>query len=210
MSSFNQLSGPVRYALIGVVIAGVFFLAKSQLGGDEVAPPPPVAAQPAPTGATGGSTAETKNVDVKGATGGTGETGATGETMSAAEKRAAVRKERRAKLVAAAKDAGMPLNVYEGLKDHKAVVIFFYNPKGQTDQHVNQAVKEMKAERGKKVLVIQEKLENKSRYQGIAKVAEITQTPGLVILYGKAGDAWQGYIDGATLNSRVGRVIQQG
>lgn len=209
MSSFKQLSGPVRYALVGVLIAGAFFLAKSQLGGEEAAPPPPVAAAPAPTGETGSTDVATK-IDVKGPTGGTGETGATGETMSADEKREAARKERRAKAIAAAKDAGMPLTVYEGLKDHKAVVIYFFNPKGQTDQHVDQAVKEMKAERGSKVLVIHEKIENKSRYQGIAKVAEITQTPGLVILYGKAADAWQGYIDGATLNSRVGRVIAQG
>lgn len=203
MGTFNQLSGPVKYALVGALIVGVFFLAKGQFAGEEEVPPPPAAAA-APSAAPTGATAAVEE------SGSTGETGETGETMSPAEKRAERRKARRAELVAAAKAKGMPLPVYTALNDNKAVMIFFWNPNGQTDQHVNQAVNEVKNEHGGKVVVIKEKIANKSRYQGIAKVTEITQTPGIVMLYGTYGDAWQGYIDGVALNSRLERVLDQG
>ncbi len=192
-----QVSRPVLIALIGAIVVGGFLYFKSQ-SGEEVAPPPPVAAATAATGATGGSTAAA------------GASGATGETMSAAEKKAQKRKEARAKLVRAAKEKGMPLDVYEALQDDKAVLIFFWNPNGQTDQHVNQAVNELKNARGSKLYVVKEKISNKSRYQGIAKVAEITQTPGIVMLYGRAADAWQGYIDETALNSRLTQLLKQG
>jgi hypothetical protein len=195
-----QASRPVLIALVGAILVGGFLFYKSQ-SGEEVAPPPPVAEQPAATGATGATTPET------GPTGGTGETG---KKLTAKEKREKARKERRAKAIAAAKEKGMPLPVYEGLKAHKIVMIYFWNPNAKADQHVNDAVSEVKQDRGSKIVVIREKIENKSRYQGIAKVAEITQTPGIVTLYGKAADAWQGYIDGVALNTRVDNVVSQG
>jgi hypothetical protein len=199
-----QISRPLLIAVIGAVLIGGFFLYQSQ-SSEEVAPPPPVATPTAATGATGSS-------GESGKTGATGESGATGETkkLTAAEKREKARKERRAKALAAAKEKGMPLSVYEGLKDNKVVMIFFYNPEAKADRHVNDAVKEVKNDRGKKLLVIREKIANKSKYQGIAKVAEITQTPGIVLLYGTAADAWMGYIDGVALDSRISVVIAQG
>ncbi|MFT4049765.1 MAG: hypothetical protein QM648_07990 [Solirubrobacterales bacterium] len=199
MSTFKQLSPTIKFALVAALLVGVFFLYKSQTATEEVpAPAAPVAAA-APTGATGGATGET---------GGTGETGATGEAdePTAAEKRAARRKE----LIAKAEEAGMPLPVYEGLHDNKAVLIFFRNMNGQTDQHVNQAVKEVKSVQGSKLVVVNENISNKSKYSGIAKVTEISQTPGIVMLYGTKADSWQGYIDGVALNARLEQLLEQG
>jgi hypothetical protein len=190
-----QISRPVLIALVGAVLLGGFLFFKPS--SDDAVAPPPTSVQTAATGATGGST---------GKAGATGGTGASGPTMSAAEIAAVKRAEARKKLIAAAEAAGIPLPVYEPLHQGKTVIIFFWEPKAQDDQHVNQSVDEVAKHRGKSLVVIKEKIENKSRYDGIAKVADITQTPGLVILYGDQADTWQGYIDGDALNVRVTRL----
>ena len=190
-----QISRPVLIALVGAILVGGFLYMKSSSSSD-VAPPPPTSLASSATGATGGATGET------------GGTGASGETMSAAEKRAKKAKEARKQLVAAAEEAGIPLSVYEPLQDGKVVMIFFWTEKGQDDQHVNQAVDEVKKERGSSMVVIKEPVTNKSRYDGIAKAADITQTPGILMLYHDLADTWQGYIDGDALNSRVTRLIE--
>lgn len=187
----TQISRPVLIALIGAILVGGFLFYKSTQSSDEVPPPPP--SQPAATGATGGSTDAT------------GETGASGPTMTAAEKRAEARKQARKELIAAAEAAGMPLNVYEPLQDGKVVMIFIWEPEAADDQKVNDSVNYVKSERND-VVVIREQIEKKSRYDGIAKVADITQTPGIVILYGEKADTWQGYIDGDALNARITRL----
>lgn len=186
----TQISRPVLIALIGAILVGGFLFYKSTQSSEEALPPP--SSQPAATGATGGST---------------GETGASGPTMTAAEKRAEARKQARKELIAAAEAAGMPLNVYEPLQNNKIVMIFIWEPEGADDQKVNNSVNFVKSERGNKLVVIREKIEKKSRYDGIAKVADITQTPGLVILYGEKADTWQGYIDGDSLNARITRIV---
>lgn len=196
-----QVSRPVLIALVGAILVGGFLFFKSQ-SSTEVAPPPAMPAAAAATDATGGSTAA-----VAAAKAAADVTGATGDTPTAAERRA----ERRKKLVAAAEAAGMPLTVYNALHEHKVVLIFFRNVKGQTDQHVNQAVDELKGIRGSKVLVIKEDINDKPKYNGIARVAEITQTPGIVMVYGvdgAMGDSWEGYIDSAALDARFGRLIE--
>jgi hypothetical protein len=186
-----QISRPVLIALVGAILVGGFLFFKST-SGDEVAVAPPTSVQTtAATGATGGST---------------GGTGASGPTMSASEIRAQKKKEARAKLVAAAEEKGIPLNVYEPLQDGKTVMIFFWTEKGQDDQLVNQSVNEVKDYRGSDLVVIKETVDNKSRYDGLAKAAEITQTPGILIVYGDKADTWQGFIDGDALNSRVTRL----
>lgn len=187
-----QVSRPVLIALVGAILVGGFLYFKSSSGSD-VAPPPPVPAASATsaTGSTGGAT---------------GGTGASGPTMSAAEVRAQKRKEARAKLVAAAEAAGMPLGVYEPLQQGKVVMIFFWESEAQDDQQVNQSVNEVKNHRGSGIKVIKEPISNKSNYDGIAKAADITQTPGIIILYGDQADTWQGWIDGDALNSRVTRL----
>jgi hypothetical protein len=123
-----------------------------------------------------------------------------------AEIRAQKRKEARAAVVAAAKAAGIPLNVYEPLHEGKIVMIFFWTPEGQDDQAVNQAVDEVKGIRGSSMKVIKETVANKSRYDGVAKAADVTQTPGIIVLYKDQADTWQGYIDGDALNARVTRL----
>ncbi len=190
----TQVSKPVLILLVVVVVLGGGYLFMQSQSSDEPAPPPPAATQP--TGATGATA---------GATGPTGEA----EKMTAAERRAERRRKQRAELRAAAKAAGMPLNVFTALRDGKAVLIFFWNSKAEADQHANQAVKEVAAEHPNTLVVIREPISNKSRYQGIAKVTEITRTPGIVVLNDKMADAWQGYIDGVALNSRVEHVLDQ-
>lgn len=188
-----QISRPVLIALVGAILVGGFLFFKSS-SSNEVAVAPPTSVQTSATGATGGST------------GGTGGTGASGPTMSASEIRAQKKKEARAKLVAEAEEKGIPLNVYEPLQDGKTVMIFFWTKKGQDDQLVNQSVNEVKKYRGSDLVVIKETVDNKSRYDGLAKAAEITQTPGILIVYGDKADTWQGFIDGDALNSRVTRL----
>lgn len=190
-----QISRPVLIALVGAILVGGFLYMKSSSSSD-VAPPPPTSLASSATGATAGATGET------------GGTGASGETMSAAEKRAEKAKEARKQLVAAAEEKGIPLSVYEPLQDGKVVMIFFWTEKGQDDQHVNQAVDEVKKRRGSSMVVIKEPVENKSRYDGVAKAADITQTPGILMLYHDLADTWQGYIDGEALDSRVSRLIE--
>jgi hypothetical protein len=188
-----QISRPVLIVLVGAILVGGLYMFKSSSGGD-AAPPPPTSLASSATGATGG------------ATGGTGGTGPSGETMTAAEKRAEKAKEARKKLVAAAEEAGMPLKVYSPLQDGKIVMIYFYTKGGQDDQHVSQAVDEVDKHRGSEMVTIKEPVTNKSRYDGIAKAAEITQTPGILIMYHDLADTWQGYIDGDSLNARVTRL----
>jgi hypothetical protein len=188
-----QISRPVLIALVGAILVGGFLFFKSS-SNSEVAVAPPTSVQTPATGATGGPT------------GGTGGTGASGPTMSASEIRAQKKKEARAELVAAAEEKGIPLNVYEPLQDGKTVMIFFWTEKGQDDQLVNQSVNEVKKYRGSDLVVIKETVDNKSRYDGLAKAAEITQTPGILMVYGDKADTWQGFIDGDALNSRVTRL----
>lgn len=188
-----QISRPVLIALVGAILVGGFLFFKSS-SSDELAVAPPTSVQTAATGATGGSTGQT------------GGTGASGPTMSAAEVRAEKKKEARKKLVAAAEEKGIPLNVYEPLEDGKAVMIFFWTKKGQDDQLVNQSVNEVKKYRGNDLVVIKETVDNKSKYDGLAKAAEITQTPGILIVYGEKADTWQGFIDADALNGRVTRL----
>ncbi|MBI2691468.1 MAG: hypothetical protein HYX29_05960 [Solirubrobacterales bacterium] len=188
-----QISRPVLIALVGAILVGGFLFFKSN-SNNEVAVAPPTSVQTAATGATGGST------------GGTGGTGASGPTMSASEIRAQKKKEARAKLVAAAEEKGIPLNVFEPLQDGKTVMILFWTKKGQDDQLVNRSVNEVRKNRGSDLVVIKETVGNKSRYDGLAKAAEITQTPGILIVYGDKADTWQGFIDADALNSRVSRL----
>ena len=49
----------------------------------------------------------------------------------------------------------------------------------------------------------------KEDLQRSAKAGDITQTPGIIILYGDQADSWQGYIDGAALNVRITRLSGQ-
>lgn len=187
-----QLSRPVLIALVGAILLGGFLLLKP--ASDDAVPPPPTSLAASATGATGGSTSAT------------GGTGASGPTMSASEIREQKAKEARKKLIAAAEEKGYPLNVYKPWVDGKVVMIFFETKGGQDDQHVNQAVDEVKKHRGSEMVVIKEPVTNKSRYDGIAKAADITQTPGILIVYGEKADTWQGYIDGDALNARVTRL----
>lgn len=188
-----QISRPVLIALVGAILVGGFLYMKSSSSSD-VAPPPPTSLASSATGATGGATSAT------------GGTGASGPTMSASEIRAQKKKEARKALIAAAEEKGYPLNVYEPLQDGKIVMIFFETEGGQDDQLVNQSVNEVKDHRGSSMVVIKEKVTNKSRYDGIAKAADITQTPGILIVYGDKADTWQGFIDGDSLNARVTRL----
>jgi hypothetical protein len=211
-----QISRPVLIALVGAVLVGGFLYYKSSSSSDDFAPPAPATA--AATGATGGSTGATGRDGKKAkkaaaaSIAGTKEvptttpTGASGPTMTVKELAQQKAREKRQKVIAAAEAAGMPLSVYEPLQKGKTVLIFFYEPKGRDDERVNDAVLNVEAYRGSSLVVKREKIENKSDYDGIAKAAEITQTPGIVILYHSNADNWQGYIDSSALNARIKRV----
>lgn len=181
-----QLSRPVLLALLAAVLVGGYVFYTSTQNSGEVVPP-----TPAPTGATG-------------ARGGpTGHTGATGPTESLA----AIRKHRRAALRKKAAAAGIPLNVYTARRAGKEIIIFFWEPGGKDDQRVNTAINQLKKTRNK-LVVFRDRIGNKSAYDGIAQAADITQTPGLVLVYRDKADFWQGYIDAGTLNEKLARLTR--
>lgn len=194
-----EISRPVLIALIGAILVGGYLLYSSSQGGEEVVPP-----TPAPTAATGGTGA----TGTTGATGATGGSGATGPTETAAERRARLKKERKAKLKAMAEEAGIPYDVFIARREGKEVVIFFWEPEGKDDIRVNDALKELEKDR-KKLVVFRDQISNKSNYDGIAQAAQVTQTPGLVLVYRDKADLWLGYIDKDTLNERIVRLVNQ-
>lgn len=186
-----EISRPVLIALIGAILLGGFLFYRSTQGGEEVVPP-----TPAPTTATGAT----------GPSGATGGSGATGPTETAAERRERVRKERIAKLKAQAEEAGIPYDVFVARKEGKEVVIYFWEPDGKDDIRVNNALKELEKRRSK-LEIFRDEISNKSAYDGIAQAAEVTQTPGLVLVYRDKADSWMGYIDVDTLNERMVRLV---
>lgn len=198
-----QLSRPVVIALVGAILLGGFVLLR---GGDEELPPPAPATAASATGTTGA----TETPGATSATGSTGDSGATaatsGKKESAAAERRRLARERRAKLVADAKAAGMPTPVYTAIKDDKIVMIFFWEPSAKDDQRVNDSIKNLEKYRGSSMVVFREEIANKSKYDGIAQAAELTQTPGIVILYKDEADTAQGYIDSAALNTKITRL----
>ncbi len=211
-----QISRPVLIALVGAVLVGGFlFFKQSSGGGEDLAPPVPAAAATAATGATG-------TTDAKGATGASKKakaaagasikstelvpTGSTGQMITRAQARQLKALEKKQKLIAAAEAAGMPVSVYQPLQDGKIVMIYFWNKKATDDDRVNNAILNIQKYRGSSLIVKRESINDKDKYTGIAKVAEITQTPGIVILYGSDADEWQGWIDSSALNARITRL----
>jgi hypothetical protein len=186
-----QVSKPVLIAIVGAILIGGFMLLRG--GGDDISEAPLPATAPAPAGATGG-------------TGGTGTTGEVGKKISVAAKREQARKEARKKLVEEAKAAGIPTPVYSALQDGKAVLIYFWEPDARDDQRTNDSVSYVKKLRGDDIVVIREPISSISKYDGIAEVAEITQTPGIVVMYGGEAITTEGYIDGDALNTRIARL----
>lgn len=199
-----QLSRPVVIALVGAILLGGFVLLRG--GSGEELPPP----NPAPAASATGATGSTDTSGATAAAGSTSATGATGKTSSTkesvAEKRRRIAKERRAKLVADAKAAGMPTPVYSALQDDKIVMIFFWEPNAKDDQRVDDSINNLQKYRGSSMVVFREEIANKSKYDGIAQAAELTQTPGIVILYKDEADTAQGYIDSAALNTKITRL----
>ncbi|HEV7917935.1 MAG TPA: hypothetical protein VGO97_00015 [Solirubrobacterales bacterium] len=193
-----QISKPVLIALVAAVLAGGFLLYNNSQ--TESIPPSP------PLGPLGGATGTTGPSGATNRAGATGQTGPTGP--SRAEKRAAAAKKRRAALRAKAKAAGIPLDVYLARRAGKVIIIFFWEPKGKDDMRVNDAVNSVAASRGN-VKVFRERIRYKSRYDGIAQAAQVTQTPAVVLLYRNKADIFQGYIDKDTLNEKVARLIRR-
>lgn len=175
-------SRPVQIALAAVVLIGGYLLLA---GGDEEAvPPSPPTVAPAP------------------ATGATGETGPTGEARTPAE----IRRQRRADEPLAAKAAGLPVEVYRAKARGQIVMIFFLEPRGKDDQAVDDAVRQVDRERPRTV-VFRDRIRNTSRYEGIAEVAKVNQTPSIVILFRSRAVAIEGYIDSGTLKQKVNEVV---
>lgn len=199
-----QISKPVLIALVGAIVLGGFVLLRGG-SGEELPPPAPVV-----TSAATGETGSTEKAGPTGPTAAAEATDVTGAVKqakeTAAEKRRRVRVERRKKLVADAKAAGMPTPVYDAVKKGKIVMIFFWEPKAKDDERVDDSIKNLQKYRGSSLVVFREEIANKSKYDGIAQAAELTQTPGIVILYKDEADTAQGYIDSAALNTKITRL----
>lgn len=175
-----QISKPVLIALLGAVLVGGYLFYSSSKSGQEIVPN-----TPAPTQATG----------------------STGATSTPKPTIAQLRVKRLKALRKKAKAANIPFNVYMARRAGKEVVIFFWEPRAKDDKRVNEAVKAVKSQRSKMV-VFRDRIANKSRYDGIAQAAAITQTPGLVFVYRTRADSWMGYIDEGTLYERMDRLTR--
>lgn len=181
----QEVPKPLLIALIVVVAAAAayFVLGKSSDSTAPAPPPPPVT--PA-TGATGEPTGPSSTADKK----------------TAAELRA----ERRQKLREQANAAGLPLDVFMARKRGKVVLILFYEPRGQVDQRVDEAVVAVRGG-SSKVVVFRERISNKSRYDGIAEAAKVTGTPAIVVIYKDRAALIEGYIDAAALKERIAQIV---
>ncbi len=181
----QEVPKPLLIALIVVIVgAGAYFLLGNS--SEETPPPPP----PPPTNVTGGT----------GSTGG----GPTDTTPKKSKRHLA--KERRQKLIDAANEAGMPLDVYLAKKRGKKVLIFFWEPKGKVDQRVKEAVDAVAAD-DDKVVVFRERIANRSQYEGIAEAAKVTGTPAIVIIYRDNAGLVVGYVEEGSLKERIAQVV---
>lgn len=203
----QEVPKPLLIALVVVVLAAAYFFLLKGSGEETVTPPPPPAT---PT---------------TGATGGTGATGAEGKADPEKSK-AQKAKERDAKLKAAAAEAGIPLDVYLARKRGDVVAIFFFEPRGAVDKRVKDDVylvrKVLRNDnnkygiswidaRGEKIkirmVVFPDRISNKSRYEGLAEAAKVSETPALILLYKDKAKLLQGYVDASSIYETIGQMV---
>jgi hypothetical protein len=168
----QEVPKPLLIVLVVVVVgAGAYFLLGNSA---EETPPPPTTP---PTSATGGT----------GPTGG----GPTDATPKKSKRELA--KERRQKLIDAANEAGMPLDVYLAKKRGKKVLIFFWEPKGKVDQRVKDSVDTVAADDDKVV---------------VFEAAKVTGTPAIVIIYRDKAGLVVGFVESGALAERIAQVVR--
>ena len=215
-----QISRPVVIALVAAILAGGFVLYKNHSSSNSAGPPPPsVATATGKTGSTGSTGASGKagashKHPAHAATGSTGKAGATGATGATAAAGGGATSSTGADtadvaLKQQADEAGIPLSVYKARRTGKTIIIFFATKNGPDDALVAQAIEKVVQER-KNVRVFVDTLSHQGRYDGIAQAAQITQTPGLVLVYRSKATTWQGYVDDGTLDQMLSRLTGRG
>ena len=181
----SQISPPIRIVLVAAVaLIGVWMLFLRPKTPTPSATPSTPATAPGVKGLTSdvakakaaAATQEASDAKVQSAT---GEQAAAG-SKSAAKPGAAAKPAAAAK-AAAGDTAGLPVRVQKALDGHKVLVIGFFNPKSADDRAVRRAV--AKVDRWEGEVVIQAaNVASVARYSKIARGADVTQSPTVVVV----------------------------
>jgi hypothetical protein len=180
----SQISPPIRIVLVAAIAligAWMLFLRPKT----ETTPPVPQAPPTAPgvKGLTNdiakakaaSKTSDAANAKIQSATGGNTASGTAPATQAAGKSAAAT--------PAAPKvdTAGLPKRVAKAIDDKKVVVLFFYNPKSADDRAVKKAVAKVDRWQGE-VVVQGANVKSVSRYAKIARGADVSQSPTIVVV----------------------------
>lgn len=181
----SQISPPIRIVLVAAVAligAWMLFLRPKTETTPPVTQAPPTA--PGMKGLTNdiakakaaSKTSDAANAKIQAATG--QDTGAAAGSKSATQ---AAGTSAGAATAKGADTAGLPKRVANAIDDKKVVVLFFYNPKSADDRAVKHAV--AKVDRWKGEVVVQTaNVKSVSRYAKIARGADVSQSPTIVVV----------------------------
>jgi hypothetical protein len=203
-----SLPKPALYGLIGVVaFMGLFMFTRSRSGSKDASAPVPAEGAAAPSSgagpaAAGGSASQP-------ATAAPSAAGDAAQAPSAASESPAPAPTGGSATTVESSPNGLPAPVARALNAKKTVVLLFWNPAAVDDQSVKGSVDRLSA-RGGKVAVFSDGVESLSRYTQITAVANVTQTPSVVIVdrTGKA-EVQAGYIDFQTLDQFVESALKR-
>jgi hypothetical protein len=93
-----------------------------------------------------------------------------------------------------------PHRLQSAVRDHRKVVLFFYQPRALDDQATAEAVRSL----GGRVLVLREKVENADHYGSLVEELGVSQAPSIVLV-DRRGEArlLEGFIDAQALAQAV-------
>lgn len=99
--------------------------------------------------------------------------------------------------------AGLPKDVRRAVKEHKVLVMLFYNNRSSDDRAVRRALAKVD-HYGGQVFVDAHWIKSVSRYQAIARGVDVEQSPTIVVAdRNLKAEALVGYVDTATIDQAV-------
>jgi hypothetical protein len=179
----SQISPPIRIVLVAAVaLIGVWMLFLRPKTPTPTAKPSAPATAPGVKGLTNdvakakaaAATQEASDAKVQSATGEESVAGTKSGAATPGAKGAAAKP-------AAGDTAGLPVRVQKALDHHKVLVIGFFNPKSADDRAVRRAVGKVDRWEGQ-VVVQKASVNSVARYSKIARGADVTQSPTVVVV----------------------------
>jgi hypothetical protein len=184
----TSLPRPVLFGLVGLLAVVALFMLTRRGGGEEAAAPStpaPTETAPGAAAAPSGSAAPSESATAPATPSETSKSTAPTAGPESTESRT------------------LPTPVKKALDKDKVVVLLIWNPRGSDDKNVKSAVDGLSRRNGK-VAVFTDKPENVARYTTITSVADLAQTPFLIVanseqVIRKA----TGYLDSVTVEQYV-------